>query len=198
MQELLRLRRFLEMPAADPVPPAERCELCSAELPPEHSHIVDVEARRLLCACRPCFLLFTDPSAANGKYRSAGARYEQIDAAQLAWDAFDLPIGMAFFLRSTAANRVMAFYPSPAGATESALAMDVPVMNRIEPDVEALLVYRSGHSTEAWIVPVDACYELVGRIRRCWRGFDGGPEAHQQIEEFFGRLESQRSAACPP
>ena len=27
-------------------------------------------------------------------------------------------------------------------------------------------------------MPIDACYELVGHLRRLWRGFDGGREAH--------------------
>jgi hypothetical protein len=34
-------------------------------------------------------------------------------------------------------------------------------------------------------VPIDACYELVGRMRRVWKGFDGGEEAWSEIESFF-------------
>jgi hypothetical protein len=32
---------------------------------------------------------------------------------------------------------------------------------------------------------VDACYELAGRMRMLWRGFDGGTEARQSIAEFL-------------
>ena len=40
-----------------PQPPAEeRCELCSRPIPSQHSHVVHVEKRNLLCACRPCYL----------------------------------------------------------------------------------------------------------------------------------------------
>jgi hypothetical protein len=57
----------------------------------------------------------------------------------------------------------------------------------MEPDVQALLVRirpdRSG--SDSFIVPVDRCYELVGQLRRLWRGFDGGQEARDAIDGFF-------------
>ena len=31
-------------------------------------------------------------------------------------------------------------------------------------------------SAECFLVPIDACYEFVGRLRMLWRGFDGGQE----------------------
>jgi hypothetical protein len=106
---------------------------------------------------------------------------------------------MVFFIRNSKANRVDAFYPSPGGATESGLSVDTeePAFARLEPDVEALLAYRRNGAVEAWIVPADACYELVGRIRRRWRGFSGGAEAQSEIEAFFARLREKRSATCP-
>jgi hypothetical protein len=186
--------------SASPVPPPrERCELCATVLPSEHSHVVDVENRRLMCSCRPCYLLFTNPAAANGKYRSVGERRERLAEAAFDFEAFDMPAGMAFFIRNSKLNRVSAYYPSPGGATESALAVDEswPALRRLEPDIEALLVYRRGGVAECWIVPVDACYELVGRIRRCWRGFDGGAEAWAEIASFFANLRQHRSVACP-
>ena len=36
-------------------------------------------------------------------------------------------------------------------------------------------------------MPIDACYELVGQLRRLWRGFDGGQEAHDALDAFFDR-----------
>ena len=36
-------------------------------------------------------------------------------------------------------------------------------------------------------MPIDACYELVGQLRRLWRGFDGGSEAHDALDAFFDR-----------
>ncbi len=69
-----------------------------------------------------------------------------------AWAAFGVPIGLAFFMRTGAAEpgRVVAFYPSPAGATESEIDADAwarlerlnPVLAGLEPDAEALIVDR--------------------------------------------------------
>ena len=77
---------------------------------------------------------------------------------------------------------------------ESALQVDAAVP--VEADIEALLVYRRKGAAEAWIVPVDACYELVGRIRRWWRGFDGGHEVNEEIERFFANLHEHGSVTC--
>jgi hypothetical protein len=43
-------------------------------------------------------------------------------------------------------------------------------------------------------VPIDACYELVGLLRRTWRGFDGGQEARQAMDEFFTRVRTKAQA----
>lgn len=202
MRPLLRLRRFIDQPAAPAERPESRCEMCAAAIGPRHSHVIDAESRRLMCACRPCYLLFTHSGAAGGRYRSVGERCIGLPECSVLLEGADIPVGIAFFLRNSAQNRVLAFYPSPAGATESGLPVEVwdeavrsqPVLDTLEADVEALLI-RGG---ESWIVPVDACYELVGRIRRCWKGFDGGEEAKQEIEAFFAELRQreQRSTPC--
>ena len=36
-----------------------------------------------------------------------------------------------------------------------------------------------------------ACYELVGQLRRLWKGFDGGAEARQALEEFFAGVRAR-------
>ena len=50
-----------------------------------------------------------------------------------------------------------------------------------------------GHGTtaECFLVPIDACYELVGELRRLWRGFDGGSEAHAALDAFFERVRAK-------
>jgi hypothetical protein len=53
---------------------------------------------------------------------------------------------------------------------------------------------KGGGADEAYIVPIDACYELVGRLRTCWRGFDGGAEAHAELDAFFGRVRERAGA----
>ena len=105
-------------------------------------------------------------------------------------------------------SRVSALYPSPAGATESLLPLEAwnsivqnnPVLQQMEPDVEALLVNRVGLArgaapAEYYVVPIDACYQLVGLIRLHWRGLSGGTEVWKEIGDFFTRLRSSRSSA---
>jgi len=210
MESVLKLRRFLDAPPSPAKQKKEVCELCGASLAAEHSHVIDLEHRRLMCACRPCYLLFTHSGAAQGKFRSVPQRYLRIDRFAMGdseWDLLQIPVGVAFFLRNSMQGRMLAFYPSPAGATESGLPIEIwdemvmanPVLGSLEADVEALLIARRrGHAeTESWIVPVDACYELVGRIRRHWRGFDGGAEAWLEIDAFFAGLAARESEAQP-
>ena len=177
----------------------ERCDLCDVDLSGEHSHVVNVSTRSLMCVCRACYLLFTRDGAGAGRYRAVPDRVVAVDteiAGSPVWDALQIPVGVAFFFFNSSLGRVAAFYPSPAGATESLLPLDTwtdivhahPFLAELAPDVEALLVRRARERTESFIVPIDACYELVGRMRRHWRGFDGGPEAREQIDGFFTRL----------
>ena len=198
MEPLFRLRRFLDAPRAKQ-PKASGCELCGAPLAGRHWHVIDNAARRLLCACRPCFLLFTHSGAAGGKFRSVSERVVRIPESRLEaaqWESLGIPVGIAFLVRH-ADNRVSAFYPSPAGATQSGLPLETweeliasrPLIASIEPEVEALLVCHRRKRSQSWIVPVDSCYELVGRLRRHWRGFDGGAEAWREIDGFFATLD---------
>jgi Family of unknown function (DUF5947) len=201
-----RLRQYAA--ARDPTPSsAERCELCGANIEPEHGHLVNVPARTLLCVCRPCSLLFTHDGAGGARFRAVPQRYELLsglDAARESWESFQIPIGLAFFFRNSTTGRTTAFYPSPAGATESELPLDswdalvraVPQLSTLAADVEAVLVRRSDAGvSDALIVPIDACYELVGRIRRAWRGFHGGDEVWREIDGFFMRATERARGA---
>ena len=177
----------------------ERCEVCAAPIAMEHGHLVDLRDRRLLCACRPCYLLFVPSGAANGRYRAVGDRYAALPGAfsDLRWEGLQIPIGLAFFFFNSETRQISAFYPGPGGATESLLPMnaweqlaaDDPLLRDMKPDVEATLVYRrrDGQS-EAYLVPIDRCYELTGIVRTSWEGFDGGEGARQRIEEFFAQI----------
>jgi hypothetical protein len=197
------LRRFAAGVPVKPVP-GERCEMCSEPIAADHAHVVNVEARALLCTCRTCYLLFTRPGAAQGRYRAVPDRRLRLTGFQLSesrWDALQIPVRMAFLFHNTALGRVVSLYPSPAGATESLLPLEAwqdlveanPVLGAMEPDVEALLVHgpRGGDGFECFLVPIDACYELTGVVRRRWRGFDGGEEAWRDIEDFFARLRAR-------
>jgi hypothetical protein len=192
----LGILQRIRQPAAERPRPGERCELCAVPIPDDHSHVVDLQDRGLLCACRPCALLFTREGAAGGRFRTVPDRYLCITDFSLSpgqWDALQIPVNMAFFFRNSTEGAMAGFYPSPAGATESLLPLEEwaeveaanPVLGSLEPDVEALLLRVIPGGFECFVVPIDACYELVGQLRRLWRGFDGGRETHDWIDAFF-------------
>ena len=41
------------------------------------------------------------------------------------------------------------------------------------------------------------CYELVGRIRRRWKGFDGGEDAWTEIDAFFAEVRARSTEVNP-
>jgi hypothetical protein len=195
--------------------PLERCELCGLELAPQHRHLVEIATQRLVCACDACGVLFSGQAAT--KYRRVPQRILLLNDFQLSdaqWDSLLIPINMAFFFQSTPRERPVAIYPSPAGPMESLLDLSSwselvaanPVLQTMEPDVEALLVNRisrnlaqgaSKASDEALhcLVPIDECYKLVGLIRAHWRGLSGGQEVWLEIERFFTELRDKSKYA---
>jgi hypothetical protein len=195
------LRRFARRSAV-----REYCELCSAELTAEHAHLVELSARRLVCACDACAILFDYQGA--GKYRRVPRRVQFLPdfrLSDIAWQGLGLPINLAFFLHSTAAGRVVALYPSPGGATEALPALDVwqtltednPILRDFQPDVEALLVNRLGPAPEHYRVGIDECYKLVGLVRTHWRGLSGGTAVWREIGRFFTELKERAGPPAP-
>jgi hypothetical protein len=153
-------------------------------------------------------------AGAHGRYHAVPDRYLRDSSRVMSvaeWDELQIPVGLAFFLYRSQPGELSCFYPSPAGATECALDLPAwqrlaaahPLLAEAEPDVEAVLICRPGSGTgeaggtspsgaeatmDYFIVPIDACYELAGRMRMLWRGFDGGTEARESIEEFLGQV----------
>jgi hypothetical protein len=180
-------------------PPGERCDYCAVPLAPEHSHMIDLHARRIMCACRPCYLVFEPQGAAQGRYKAVPTRFLEIDGFQLdstQWDDLGIPIGLAFFFFNSVEKKMAAFYPGPAGATESLLSLEGweairsqnAQFDTLKDDVEAILLDRRTAEPLCYIVPIDSAYELVGLLRTNWRGFDGGEEAHALIDGFFATV----------
>ncbi|MDB5027530.1 MAG: hypothetical protein JWO66_1219, partial [Candidatus Eremiobacteraeota bacterium] len=55
---------------------------------------------------------------------------------------------------------------------------------------------RRDGASRCFVVPVDAAYRLVGLIRTCWKGFDGGAGAWSKIDAFFAEMQ-ERSSGVP-
>lgn len=176
--------------------------MCKAEIGFEHQHLIEPGNRKLVCACDACAILFSNQG--TGKYRRIPRRSIRLKDFQLTdsqWDSLMIPINMAFFFHSTPADRIVALYPSPAGATESLLSFEAweeivaqnATLKDMQPDVEGLLVNRVGYardhaSAEYYIAPIDSCYKLVGLIRARWHGLSGGSEVWEEIKQFFAEL----------
>jgi hypothetical protein len=193
---LRRVLRPRERPA-----PGERCDMCGEVIGDVHSHVADVGDRRLLCTCRGCYLLFTVPGAGGLRMRAVPERYRLVHDLALTerdWQELAVPVDLVFVFRQSDlagdATRLVACYPSPAGPTESEL--DHETWARIlqasagtadlADDVEAVLLRRTGPGQfQCLLVPIDACYQLVGVVRVNWIGLQGGAQVWQQIEEFF-------------
>jgi hypothetical protein len=173
--------------------------MCGVGIGDRHGHVVALDDRSLRCACRPCYLLFERPGAAGGRFRAVPQRYRIDPAHRLTdddWESLRIPVTTAFFFVNSDLDRLIACYPSPAGATECLLDLDGwqrlarthPLLRAAAPDVEAVYVTRAGAGPEAFLIPIDACYAFVGEVRLRWRGIDGGEPIRQAATAFVDDL----------
>lgn len=177
-----------------------RCELCGAGIAPEHSHLLEAKSRKVMCSCRACAILFSSHAAANYYRIPSTTRFlADFNLEDAEWDSLAIPINMAFFCLHNDSNVPAAYYPSPAGATQSLLPMDAwtnivdrnPVLHKLEPEVECLLINRVTKPHEYYVTPIDECYRVVGLIRSKWHGFSGGSEMWKAIGVFFTSLKAR-------
>jgi Family of unknown function (DUF5947) len=180
----------------------ERCELCSAAIPPSHRHLLALPGREVRCVCYPCSVLFDRDAASEGRFKLIPDRHlalPDFDLTDAQWQRLRVPVGMAFVLHDSSAEQPRAYYPSPMGATQTLLEADDwqavternPILRSLRPDVEALLVNRLRGARDHFVVPIDDCYRLVGIIRTTWRGLAGGKEVWTQVDAFFADLRAR-------
>jgi hypothetical protein len=80
-----------------PVEETEKCELCGRPLSDDHRHLLELNERRILCACEPCLAM----KSGLDNYCPVSTRTLWLDDFQFSdelWAAFQLPVGLAFFI----------------------------------------------------------------------------------------------------
>jgi hypothetical protein len=188
----LKRLQMRQMPEG-PQPIEAQCDLCGTSMAEDHRHLLQLDERSIVCVCESCWAL----RSGDAEFRPVGSRVIWLDSLDLPddlWARFRIPIGLAFFLRSQ--GGVVAFYPSPAGATESEIDAIVfaeletrnPRVQELEPDAEVLIVDRLGDSMRSAIAPTDEAYRLVGLVKTHWQGISGGPELQGAVDGFFEGL----------
>jgi hypothetical protein len=169
------------------------CDLCSTSMPEDHRHLLHLDERRIVCVCESCWAL----RSGDAEYRPTGSRVvwlEDLDLPEDLWARFRVPIGLAFFLRGE--DGVVAFYPSPVGATEAEIDAEAwaellernAVLGTFEADSEALIVDRTADDMRCVIAPTDEAYRLVGLVKISWEGISGGAGVSQAVDRFFEEL----------
>ena len=173
------------------------CELCPIGISEEHKHLIHLDERRIVCVCATCWSL----RSGDAEFRPVGNRRVWLEGVRISdeqWAAFQIPIGLAFFMISSVTGSVIALYPSPAGATESELDLeawaDVCAANpelELEPDSEALIVNRLADPPQHMIAPIDAAYGLVGVVKSSWEGISGGSGVPDAVAAYIEGLRAR-------
>jgi hypothetical protein len=155
-----------------PVQQTEKCELCGRPLSDEHRHLLELNERRILCACEPCLAM----KSGLENYCPVSTRTLWLDDFVFPdelWSAFQLPVGLAFFMCELHLE-----------SWDKLVELN-PILLDLEADAEALVVNRMVGAHQHAIVPIDECYRLVGLIKSTWQGISGGNAIEDAVPKFF-------------
>ena len=185
---------------------SERCEFCAADIGERHGHVADVADHRLLCVCRPCYLLFAPQGAGGGRYRGVGEEVRRVGDLLLddaRWDALRIPVDLVFFFRQTDADAPARVLPRPRrrdrvasstcppGATSAAAN---PVLD--EPSTTSRRCCCAGTTSTLLLLPgADRRLLRAGRRGPAARGpgSAAGPEVWRGSSAFFAGLDDRAS-----
>ena len=178
----------------------EECELCAGVIGAEHEHLLEPSARRVLCACESCAALSSPqpsrPSAQYLRVERRAVRLPELEIDDETWRSLGVPVGLAFFTARSRSAEVVATFPGRAGIIEAFVPLKAwrdlerrfPLLCRVRPEVEALLVRRSARHHDYFLISIDHGYELCGLLR----GADA-PLASMElpsVQRFFERLDA--------
>lgn len=178
----------------------EECELCAGSIAHEHEHVLEPDARRVFCACKACAELFVQEQERQAprylRVERRAARLPGMDIDDAIWSELGVPIGLAFFTVRSRTGEVVATYPGKSSIVEtfvplrawSELERRFPVLQRLLPEVEALLVRRTSRHRDSFQVSIDHCFELASLLRQA--DTFPSPEA-SLVQSFFVRLDEQ-------
>ncbi|HEY4265664.1 MAG TPA: DUF5947 family protein [Micropepsaceae bacterium] len=189
MRAVFALRRFV-------YPPAERCELCRARLASQHSHLLETRVGQVRCACGACSERYGTPEEGFLPVNSRKDKLTDFALSDGQWDAFQIPIDLAFLVRRS--DGLVALYPGPAGIIQAETNREAwtdlteanPLLRDLAPEVEALAINRVHGRRDAWRLSIDHCFSLAGTLRKEWHGLSGGPKVWEEIEHYFDRDEA--------
>lgn len=174
-----------------------RCELCSTPLSPNHEHVLEPQAARLLCACSACARTLAGTRADRPRrIESFVRRLSELELDDATWQKLGVPVGLAFFSLRGPSQDVVASLPGRAGIVETLVPPALwreavtqhPSLQGFLPDVEAFLVRRTSAKRDYFRASIDHCFRLAGLLRS-ERWPISGPEP-ALVNQFFDDLDA--------
>ena len=170
------LKRFTQREAPRSAALIELCELCAAPLRDNHDHLLDARARKAVCSCPACALLFSDVAETSQRYVRLQAHVAALPEAALAehdLEALGVPVQLAVLCPSALHDALFMLYPSAAGAVEgrasfaawSALVAQYIALEAVQVDRDAVIVDLRSGARPLLHVSLDIAYELLGLLQ---------------------------------